>query len=72
MNVVKDFNDFVKSLSEEVLNKLSDRALNQANEVYEKHKEDVDKIIRPILHERYFNTYLTIALLEKYHQWSSE
>lgn len=69
---MKDFNDFAKSLSNEVLNELDEKALKQANEVYEKHKEEFEAVIRPIMHERYFNTYLTIALLEKYHQWLSE
>ncbi len=69
---MKDFNDFVKSLSDNALSELNDKALEQANEVYEKHKEDFEKVMRPIMHERYFNTYLTIALLEKYHLWLAE
>lgn len=69
---MKEFREFVSSLSNEVLNELDNKAMDQANDAFEAHKNDFDRIIHPIIHERYFNTYMTIGLLEKYHEWLSE
>lgn len=69
---MKDFEDFVQSLSDEVFNELESKASSQANEKFENNKANFSEIVLPIIHERYFNTYMTIALLEKYHQWLAE
>ena len=69
---MKDFEKFVQSLSDEVLSELEIKAISQANEKFENNKGDLNGIALSIIHERNFNTYMTIALLEKYHQWLAE
>ena len=69
---MKDFEQFRDSLSNDVLKEIEEKAMVQANEMYEQKKDSFEKIMLPIMHERYYTAYFTIALLEKYHQWLAE
>lgn len=69
---MKEFQLFVDSLSSDVRSQCDEAAMTFANEMTEKHKEEMSTILIPVIHERYYNYKMTLCLLEKYHEWLSE
>lgn len=69
---MKEFQSFVDGLSPDALCELDDIAMSYANSMLEKHKEEINNVMMPIMHERYYSYKKTLCLLERYHEWVSE
>lgn len=70
---MKNFEEFKKSLSKDVMNEIYVIAKEKAEQKYiEVYGNDKDNLSKVFIIESYKNTYITLALLEKYHIWNNE
>lgn len=69
---MKNFKEFKDSLTTDVMNEILSSSLKKADEKYEKvYGKEEDSLSKVIVIESYKNTFITLALLEKYHNWNN-
>lgn len=66
---MKDFNEFKMSLTGEAMNEIHKKAMDYALKMVDESYNDEGSIQKSIEHERFYNTYVTFCMLEKYHEW---
>lgn len=70
--LMKNFKEFKDSLTTDVMNEILSSSLKKADEKYEKvYGKEEDSLSKVIVIESYKNTFITLALLEKYHNWNN-
>lgn len=66
---MKDFNEFKEMLTYDVMSDINNKAMDYASKMIDENFSDENDIQKSINHERYYNTYVTFCMLEKYHEW---
>lgn len=66
---MKSFNEFKEMLTYDVVTEIHNKAMDYASKMIDENFSDENGIQKSISHERYYNTYVTFCMLEKYHEW---
>lgn len=69
---MKDFENFKSYLSDDVMNEISKASEEKAKTEVEKHYDNSNSLNAAFAFYGYYNTFITLELLEKYHKWCNE